>query len=70
MNGTAQYDLLLGAEGLEKVRASGDTRLLGGEERVKKAKFEGWIPRGSKVFLVKVGILNCHSGICELVLEP
>jgi hypothetical protein len=35
-----------------------------------QANFKGWVPEGSKAQLVKVVLLNCHSGVCELVVEP
>jgi hypothetical protein len=37
---------------------------------LKRANFEGWIPQGSDAHLLRKGTLNCHSGICELVLHP
>jgi hypothetical protein len=37
---------------------------------LKRAGFEGWIPQGSDAHLLRKGTLNCHSGICELVLYP
>jgi hypothetical protein len=37
---------------------------------LKRANFEGWIPQGSDAHLLRKGTLNCHSGICEVVLHP
>jgi hypothetical protein len=33
-----------------------------------KAKVSGLVPAGSPAQLVFRAILNCHSGVCELVL--
>jgi hypothetical protein len=37
---------------------------------LKRADFERWIPQGSDAHLLRKSTLNCHSGICELVLYP
>jgi tetratricopeptide (TPR) repeat protein len=70
LNGTAEYRLLLSAEKIERVEPTGDKTLPDGDKRVLKADFKGWLPEGSKAALVKVALLNCHSGVCELVIEP
>ncbi|HEY6374482.1 MAG TPA: DUF3857 domain-containing protein [Edaphobacter sp.] len=70
LNGTVEYRLLLSEGGIERAEAMGLKELEGGAERVKKARFAGFWPTGSNANLVRSGILNCHSGVCELVLEP
>ena len=70
MDGTAEYRLLLGAGGVERAVATGSKTLAGGEERLKRAKLTELWPNGSRAQLVRTGMLNCHSGVCELVLEP
>ncbi len=70
LNGTAEYRLLLSEGGIKRAEAMGLKELEGGAERVKKARFAGFWPAGSNANLVRTGILNCHSGVCELVLEP
>jgi tetratricopeptide (TPR) repeat protein len=70
LNGTAEYRMLLSADKVDRVEATGDKTLPGGDERLMKADFKGWVPEGSKAELVKMAMLNCHSGVCELVIEP
>ncbi|HMG03341.1 MAG TPA: DUF3857 domain-containing protein [Edaphobacter sp.] len=41
-----------------------------GDEMVRRANFAGWIPQGSSAQLSRKGTLNCHSGVCELVIHP
>jgi tetratricopeptide (TPR) repeat protein len=70
LNGVAEYKLLLSGDKLVEAKKSGDKDLPGGEERVKEAKLVGFLPAGSDANLVRMGMLNCHSGVCELVLVP
>jgi hypothetical protein len=35
-----------------------------------KADLKAFFPPGSKAHLIRTGFVNCHSGICELVLSP
>lgn len=70
LNGTAEYRLLLGAEKIQRVGATGEKTLPDGDKRLLQADFKGWVPEGSKAALVKVVLLNCHSGTCDLVIEP
>jgi hypothetical protein len=35
-----------------------------------KADLKALFPPGSKAHLIRTGFVNCHSGICELVLSP
>jgi hypothetical protein len=53
-----------------QAKKSGDKDLPGAEERLKEAKLVGFWPAGSDANLVRSGMLNCHSGVCELVLMP
>ena len=70
LNGTAEYRILLNAEKVERVEATGDKTLADGDKRLLKADFKGWVPEGSKAALVKVVLLNCHSAMCDVVIEP
>jgi tetratricopeptide (TPR) repeat protein len=70
LNGTAEYRLLLSAGKVEKVEGAGAKDLPGGSEIIMHAKLDGLWPAGSQAKLVRNGFLNCHAGICELVLEP
>ena len=70
LNGVAEYKLLLSDDKVVQAKKSGDKDLPGGEERVKEAKLVGFWPAGSDANLVRMGMLNCHSGVCGLVLMP
>lgn len=70
LNGVAEYKLLLSGDKVVQAKKSGDKDLPGGEERVKEAKLVGFWPAGSDANLVRSAMLNCHSGICEVVLMP
>jgi tetratricopeptide (TPR) repeat protein len=70
MNGVAEYRLLLSDGKIVRAEKSGTKDLPGGEDRLKEVKLVGFWPAGSKASLVRNGMLNCHSGVCELVLMP
>jgi tetratricopeptide (TPR) repeat protein len=70
LNGVGEYKILVGARGIVRVEPSGGKILAGGEERLKKTKLPGFVPDGSNGQLAFTALLNCHSGECELVLEP
>jgi tetratricopeptide (TPR) repeat protein len=69
MNGVAEYRLLLSGGKVVKAEKTGAKELEGGEDRLKEAKLGKLWPTGSEANLVRNGMLNCHSGVCELVLE-
>lgn len=70
LNGVAEYKLLLSGDSVLRVEQSGAKTIAGGEERLKKTKMSGFIPSGSNAQLVFLAMLNCHSNVCELLLEP
>jgi tetratricopeptide (TPR) repeat protein len=70
LNGVAEYKLLMSGDKVVQAKWSGDKDLPGGEERLKEAKLVGFWPAGSEANLVRSAMLNCHSGVCELVLMP
>lgn len=70
LNGVAEYKLLMSGNKVVQAKKSGDRDLPGGEERLKEAKLVGFWPAGSEANLVRSAMLNCHSGMCELVLMP
>ena len=70
LNGVAEYRLLLSGGKVARAEKSGEKELPGGEERLKEAKLVGYWPAGSEANLVRNGMLNCHSGVCELLLLP
>jgi tetratricopeptide (TPR) repeat protein len=70
MEGVAEYKFLVSGDAVVKAKPTGDKVLAGGEERMLKAKPKGFTPAGSKGVLMFEGMLNCHSGVCEIVIEP
>jgi tetratricopeptide (TPR) repeat protein len=69
-SGAAEYRLLLQQGKVTKVEAAGDKFVVEGSERIRGAQLADLWPTGSDATLVRNGVLNCHAGICELVLEP
>jgi len=69
MDGVAEYRLLLSGGKIVRAEKTGTKDLEGGEDRLKEAKLDGLWPVGSAASLVRSGVLNCHSGVCELVFE-
>ncbi len=77
LKGGAEYRMLLSDGKVTKVESSGSKdlpkELPGGVERIMHAKLPGFWPPGSSAALVRIvrmGVLNCHAAVCELVLEP
>jgi tetratricopeptide (TPR) repeat protein len=72
MNGVTEYRLLL-SDGqvvrAEKNNQDDKKEIPEGEEKVKETKLVGLWPAGSQASLVRYGMLNCHSAVCELMLE-
>jgi tetratricopeptide (TPR) repeat protein len=69
-SGDAEYKLLLKGGKAVKVEQSGSKSVAGAEETISKASFARLFPAGSPAVLVRAGYVNCHSGVCELLLEP
>ena len=69
MDGVAEYRLLLSGGKVVRAEKAGSKELRGGEDRLKEAKLNEFWPAGSDARLVRNGMLNCHSGVCELLLE-
>jgi len=69
LNGVAEYRILVSGDAIVKAKPSGEKRLVGGEERLLKTKLAGFIPPASKANLAYTVMLNCHSGVCEVVIE-
>jgi tetratricopeptide (TPR) repeat protein len=70
LDGVAEYRLLLSGGKVVRAERTGTKELVGAEDRLKKAKFNEFWPAESEANLVRNGMLNCHSGVCELVLVP
>ena len=43
---------------------------LAAEQRIHSVDFHALFPPGSKAHLIRLGMINCHQEICELVLAP
>jgi hypothetical protein len=70
LTGVGEYKILVSGGAIVRVEQSGTKYMAGGEERLKKTKLPGFTPAGSKGQLAYTVLLNCHSGVCEVVLEP
>ena len=70
LNGVAEYKLLVSRDAVLRAEPTGSKALAGGDARLKAAKLSALIPGDSKGQIVVAGMLNCHSKVCELILEP
>jgi tetratricopeptide (TPR) repeat protein len=68
--GDAEYRLLLKEGKAIKVEPSGTKTVAGASEMIGRASFAAFFPSGSQTALVRIGFVNCHSSVCELMLEP
>lgn len=66
----AEYRLLLKAGRIANVQPTKGKPVPGVEPLLTKADIERYFPSGSQASLVRSGYVNCHSGICGLMLEP
>lgn len=48
----------------------GAVLIVGANAMIRRVVFDHWIPTGSQAKLVRKGTLNCHTGVCELVVHP
>lgn len=69
-SGTADYTVLMEKGHVDTVKGGSNSSLHGGDEMVKRVVAEGWWPRDSDAKMLRQGILNCHSGMCEFVMLP
>jgi len=67
---TVEYCILFNEGKAEKVKAIGIQPSKSEEDRMMTLKLDGFWPAGSHAKLVRMAMLNCHSGVCEVVLEP
>ncbi len=67
-NAVTEYRMLLAGDRVERAKVtSAKKEPKGAQEMVRKAQLKGFLPTGSQAHLVRNGMLNCHSGVCELV---
>ena len=69
-DGLAEYKVLVGAQGVVRAEPTGEKQVPEALAKLKRAKMGAYFPEGSEAQLMLQGIVNCHSGECELVLEP
>jgi tetratricopeptide (TPR) repeat protein len=69
IDGVAEYRLLLSGGSIARAEKAGTKEMDGGENRLKEIKLPDLWPPASQANLVHNGMLNCHSKVCELVLE-
>lgn len=69
-SGTADYRILLAAGHVEAVKGPADNAVHNADAMVKRVEVPNSWPKGSQAKMVREGILNCHSGVCEFVMVP
>jgi tetratricopeptide (TPR) repeat protein len=68
--GTSDYKVLMAGGHVEALKGPDDNTVRNADAMVQKVIAEGWWPKDSQVKMVREGILNCHSGVCEFVMVP
>jgi len=68
--GVAEYKLLLSSGRIERIEATGNRTIGGGENMIQQVDFSKLFPAGSDAKLVKLAMVNCFGDKCSLVLEP
>lgn len=68
-NGVAEYRLLFRGGKVIDIKPTGDKTIPEALDLIARANFTRLFPVGSQVTLVYLGFINCHSGVCELILE-
>jgi len=69
-SGTADYKVLMTGGHVEAVKGPDDNAVRNADAMVHQLIAAGWWPKGSLAKMVREGILNCHSGVCEFVMVP
>jgi tetratricopeptide (TPR) repeat protein len=69
-NGVAEYRILVRSGKFIDIKPTGDKTIPEAQDLIVGAEYTGLFPAGSQVTLVYLGFINCHSGVCELILEP
>jgi tetratricopeptide (TPR) repeat protein len=70
VDGVAEYRLLVNKNKIVGTTPRWGKELPDGDGKLKMARLTGFTPPDYEANLVRTGMLNCHSGVCELVLEP
>lgn len=69
-SGVAEYKLLVNDQGIVRAEPTGDKQVPGALEKLKRARMNAYVPEHSQAQLMFQGMVNCHAGRCELILEP
>jgi transglutaminase-like putative cysteine protease/tetratricopeptide (TPR) repeat protein len=69
-NGTAEYHILLRDGKIVKAEPAGQREISGAEELMQKADVSRYFPAHAENSLVRTAFLNCHSKVCEIVIDP
>ena len=69
-DGVAEYKVLLGPLGLMTEKTDGTKELPDAAAILVRAKTAALFPEGEQGQLMYQVMLNCHGGVCEMVLEP
>jgi tetratricopeptide (TPR) repeat protein len=69
-SGQAEYRILLKDGKAIKTEPTGDKSVSGAPDMIANANFTSFFPAGSHAAVVRTAYVNCHSKVCELILEP
>ena len=68
--GEVEYRLLLKAGKAIQTEPNAARPIPGVDESIARADFSRLFPANSQAQIVRTAHVNCHSGVCELILEP
>lgn len=68
-SGNAEYRVLLRNGKAVKAEPTGDKTVAGTNDMILRANFSSFFPAGEQTSLVRVGYVNCHQTVCELMLQ-
>ena len=69
-HGTAEYKLLLANGRIVRMEPAEVETIAGADKLLKAANLQRFFPAGSTARLFRVGMMNCVTGQCDIVLEP
>jgi tetratricopeptide (TPR) repeat protein len=71
-NSVAEYTFVLQQSMMGDLQetSQGTAGISNASAMIRKAHFDRWTPAGSEARLLRKSTLNCHAGVCELVVHP
>ena len=69
-DGVAEYKLLVNGQGVVRMVPTSDKEVANAVAKVKQANLSLLMPAEANAQVALQGMVNCHQGKCELVLEP